>query len=180
MARLAVGTEGHERHQVGVVRGDGDQAVVVGGVGRAVVVGEPVEPLRREADRADVVADVATEVLRQLDRLLAELAQPRPTGLVTVDAGPAEVAQRVLEHAGRVGVEPVRVEVDEGGVEVAVQAQVGDELLHLLAHLVGAGADRLVGVHLGPQGQRLRVPDRHLGVVPAVENGQRPLRAGPP
>ena len=100
VAGLGVGAEGDERDQVGVVGGDGDEAVLVGGVGGAVVLGQAGQPLGRDPDRADVVADVATEVLRQLDALLAERAEPVAGGVVTVDAGAAEVAQRVLEHAG--------------------------------------------------------------------------------
>ena len=105
MAGLGVGAERHERDQVGVVGGDRDQAVVVGRVGGAVVVGEPGQPLGRDPDRADVVADVASEVLREPHRALAELAEPVAGRVVAVDTGPAEVAQRVLEDPARIGVE---------------------------------------------------------------------------
>ena len=62
-AGLGVGGEGAEREVVGVVGGDRDQAVVVGRVRVAVVLRQAGEPLGRERDRADVVADVRGEVL---------------------------------------------------------------------------------------------------------------------
>ena len=181
VAGVGVGAEGQERNQVGIVGGDRDQAVVVGRVGGAVVVGQPGQPLGRDPDRADVVADVATEVLRQLDRLLAELAQPVAGGVVAVHAGAAEVAQRVLEHPARVGVEPrpaAGVEGVEDGEQVAVLPELGDVLLHLLAQLVGAVAHRGVGVHLGPQRHRVGVGDRDLGTVPRGEHLAGGGRAG--
>ena len=173
----AVRAEGHEGHQVGVVGGDRDQPVVVREVGGAVVVGQPGEPLGCEPHRAHVVADVAAEVLREQHAALAQLAQPLAGGVVAVDARAAEVAQRVVEHPAGVGVEGVglgrRGEVGEDGVQVAVQAQLGDVLLHLLAQLVGAVADRGVGVDLGPQRDRPGVADGGLGGVPGAQHVSR-------
>ncbi len=177
-AGLAVGAEGGEGDQVGVVGGDRDQAVVLGRVGDAVVVGEPGEPLGREPDRADVVADVATELLGQLQALLAELAQPVAGGLVAVDAGPTEVAQRVVEHPTGIAVEPGGVERVEDGEQVEVLAQLGDVLLHLLAELVGPVAHRGVGVHLGPEVRHVGVGDRRLGAVPRGQHARGVGRAG--
>ncbi len=172
-AGVRVGTERREGDQVGIVGGDPHQTVVAGRVRRAVVVGQAGQPLGGDPDRADVVADVAAEVLGERDPELAELAQPVAGGVVAVHAGAAEVAQRVVEHPARAGVESAvgaRVESVEDGEQVAVLAQLGDVLLDLLAQLVGPVAHGGIGVHLRPQRDGLGVGDGPVGAVPRSEH----------
>ena len=76
------------------------------------------------------------------------------------------------QEAGRVSVQARRIEPREDGEQVAVQAQVGDELLHLLAHLVGAIADLFVGMDLRPQPERLGVLDGDLRGVPHLQRSE--------
>ena len=170
-ARLRVMGEGAERHDVGVVGRDRDEPVVAHRVRRDPVVGQAGELLGSHPDAPHVLADVLAELLAQQDGSLGELAQPRPRRLVAVDAGAAEVAQRALEHAGRVGVEATAVDRREHGIQLGVEAEVGVELLHVLGDLLGALAHRLVGVNLGEErADRRGVGERELRVVPQPQH----------
>ncbi len=139
-------------------------------------------PAARAATRIERTSSrmLLAEVLGEHDRPLAQLAQPVPGGLVTVDARPAEVAQRELEHAPCVGVEPLGAEPGEDGIQLRVVPELGVELLDVLRQGVGPVADRLVGVHLGeerPDGRCVGQGD--LRVVPRTEDLERvPGRVG--
>ena len=61
------------------------------------VVGQAVEVRRIELERADVRGDVRVELLAELDQLLAQRLHAGARGVVLVDAGAPEVAQRLLD-----------------------------------------------------------------------------------
>jgi hypothetical protein len=115
------------------------------------VLREALEPLGGHPDGALAVADVLAELLADDRHLLVDLGDPRAGRVVPVDAGAAEVRQRLVEQPGALGVERGRVEGGEHVVQLAVELQLGAELLHVLYGGLTAGADGLVGVHLAEQ-----------------------------
>ena len=115
------------------------------------VLREAVEPLGGDPDGALAVADVLAELLADDRHLLVDLGDPRAGRVVAVDAGAAEVRQRLVEQPGALGVERGRVEGGEHVVQLAVELQLGAELLHVLDRGLPARADGLVGVHLAEQ-----------------------------
>jgi hypothetical protein len=74
--------------------------------------------------------------------------------VVPVDAGPAEVEQRLVEHAARRGVQRPRVDGGQDVVDAPVEAQLGQQPVGVLLRGLRLGAHRLVGVHVGEQGSR--------------------------
>ena len=84
-------------------------------------------------------------------QLLVDLGDPGAGRVVAVDAGAAEVRQRLVEQPGGLRVELGGVQRGEDLVQLAVELQVRAELLHVLDRGLSARAHRLVGVHLAEQ-----------------------------
>ena len=169
-ARVAVTPVRRERHDVGVVGGQRDEAVLVDGVGVDPVLRHALELVGRDLDRADVVADVLAELLPDEDGPLRQLLDPGAGGVVLVDAAAVEVEQRLVQQPLRGGVQTGAVDGGEHLVEVAVEAQVGVELLDLLHRRLAARAHRLHGVDLAEQRRhRGDVADGDAHVVPPVQ-----------
>ena len=170
--RLAVLAEGHVGDVVGVFRGDDDLAVLARLVRLEEVLGQSVELCRVQGDGAYAVPDVLGELLGHLGLPLGQLAEPVAHLLVLVDTGAPEVAQRQGQHPAPARVELGRVHGVEHVEQLAVQADLGEQLVGVLLALLAAGAHRLVGVHVGEQrGHRERVGQRQARVVPQGQGG---------
>ena len=96
---------GDEGDVVGVVGGDADQAVVAGRVGPDVVLGQAVERRRRQrarsACRPRMFRPNSWPIVTSSSW---SCAHPGARGVVPVDAGAAEVAQRLVQVVARAGV----------------------------------------------------------------------------
>ena len=166
------------RHRVGVVGRDRDQPVVVGRVCLEPVGGQTGEPLGGHPDGAGVVADVLGELLVDLGHPLLDRGDPGADLLVLVDAGPGEVLEDLVEEPPGLLVEtsPLRWLSVEGGehlVEVAVEAELGDQPVHVLLGLLGGVTDRLVGMHVAEQrAHRGRVAQVAADLVVLLQRGQ--------
>ena len=91
--------------------------------------------------------------------------------LVAVDAGPPEVAQRLVEHPLGAVVERLAVDRAEQGEHVGVEEQIRAEGLHLELDLLREPDHGRVGVHDGQQGADSGgVVERDPGVVPDLED----------
>ena len=110
-----VAREREEREQVRVLRGDRDQPVLVRRVPGDEVLGQPVERGGGHQRRTTPVADVAVERLAEVGQPLVERADPLAGLLVAVDAGPPEVAQRLVEHPLGAVVERLAVDASRAG-----------------------------------------------------------------
>ncbi len=131
-------------------------------------------------DVANVLDDVLLERLAELGQLLVDGPEPRARGLVAIDAGAAEVAQRVLDQAPRLGIERVRVERGKGLVEPAIEPQRGHERVDVLLAHAGGLADCLVGMHGRDEtGHAGRVLGVHHHLVVRLEGVGSGARAGP-
>ena len=168
-AHVAVGAEGAHRDGVGVVGGDGDQAVVVGGVGVEPVLRQAAEPLGRRrgwavlSSRMFLLNSWPTTVICSLISVIrARVSSSRST--------PARRKSRqgLVEQPRGLGVERGGVEGREHVVQLAVEAQLGVELLHLLDGGLAAGAHGLVGVHLAEQ----RAAGRRRCSCPSMPSSQ--------
>ena len=147
-----VAREREEREQVRVLRGDRDQPVLVRRVPGDEVLGQPVERGGGHQRRTTPVADVAVERLAEVGQPLVERADPLAGLLVAVDAGPPEVAQRLVEHPLGADVERLAVDRAEQGEHVGVEEQIRAEGLHLELDLLREPDHGRVGVHDGEQG----------------------------
>ena len=85
--------EGAERDRVGIVGGEGHQAVVVDRVGVDEVLRQSGKLLRPQPDGGHVVTDVARELLAEQCLPVADLNQAGSGLLVSIDTRSAEVAQ---------------------------------------------------------------------------------------
>ncbi len=161
-------------HGVGVVGGDGDQAVVVGGWASRKSCGSPasrsgVTRMRRTSSRMTLLNSWSSSVRRSFT------AARRARGVVVaVDAGAGEVAQGLLEQPDRVAVETVGGEPGEHLVEPTVEGEVGEHPHHVGLGLLGGGAHLLVGVHVAEQrAHRRDVAEGEVHLVPLPQHRQR-------
>ncbi len=167
-----VAAERHVGDVVGVLGRDHDLAVLPRLVRVQEVLGQAVELGRVEADRAYVVADVLGELLGDLGLPLGEPAETLADGLVLVHAGPTEVAQRERQHPATAVVELGGVDGLEDVEQLAVEADLGEQLVGVLLAPLTARAHRLVGMHVGEQrGDREGVRQGQAHVVPEPEGG---------
>ncbi len=119
-ARLRIDCERPERDRIGVVGGDRDESVLAGRVRVDVVLRESGETLGCDADRADVVADVARELLPQDGQALRDLLEPVASCLVLVDPAAPEITQSALKQAALIAGKPGRINRGEDGEEFGV------------------------------------------------------------
>jgi len=124
--------ECHERDHIGIVRGDRGAAISVERVRVDVVLRQAGQLVRGHRDAADVVADVLAELLVEEKLTVGQLSKPRPRRLVLVHPGPAEVTQGQTQDPGRRVIQPCGVGRGEDLEEVAIQAEVGRELVAFL------------------------------------------------
>ncbi|WP_455132593.1 hypothetical protein [Microbacterium aurum] len=87
------------RHEVGVVGGEHDEAVVADGMRVEEVLRQPRERLGRHADLTAAVADVAGEGQAQLRVAVGELAHAFALGVGKIDAAAAEILEHLREQA---------------------------------------------------------------------------------
>jgi hypothetical protein len=178
-AGIGVQGEREERDHIGIVGGDRGAAIGVDRVGVDVVLREAGQLVRGHRDAADVVADVLAELLVDDQLAIAQLSQSRPGRLVLVHPCPAEVAKGQAQDPSRSVVQTSGVGCGEDLEEVAVQAQVGRELVALLLGGLGLRAQGLLRVDLtdqGRSGHRVVQGDRHLVPVGQQPNGVRGRR----
>ena len=148
LARLAAFGVGDERNVVGVVGRDGDAAVGARLVLLLEVVGQAVELGRVDRQRAHVVFDVLAELLADLEQLLAQLAHARARRVVLVDAGAAQIAQRLVHVIFRGGVGRIDVDGGERVEHATVERQLGGERVDFLLALIGGVAHLRIGVRV--------------------------------
>jgi hypothetical protein len=144
-----------------------------------------VQPVLRQAGQprggdphgADVVADVAVELLADLGEPRVDGRQPGPGLAVEIDAGAAEVLERLVQQASGHRGEPVAVQRREDVVEHTVLAQLGHQPVDLDGRLLAAGPHALDRVDVGeqgPEGGDVAQLQRHL--VPGAEHAERVIR----
>ena len=154
-AHLRVLRIAEDGDEVRIVGRDRDLAVGTGRMGPHEVVREAREVLRAvDLDRPDVFSDRAIEVLPDRGHLVAQFLDPRPGGLVLVDARETEVSEDFSHRELRVRVLARHVEADERIVEGPVQREVRREALRLLVPFVRRRPDR--GVRMDVE-QELRL-----------------------
>ncbi len=176
-SQLPVVGEGPHRHEVGVLRGQDDQAVLTRGVRPEEVLRQPDQPGRVDPDRAHVVADAAAERLGEGGLALRQLSHPRAGLLVAVDGGPPEVAKDPLEQSGGARVEPGPVECRERVEDRTVLRDLDLQPVGLLLQPLGLLAHRLVRMDVGVErAQRGDAAQRRLEPVPGGED--LPCRGG--
>ena len=170
LARRAAARIGHERHVVGMIGGDPARRM------RPRVVRR--QPLQiSHLDAADVVADVALELLADADQLLVQRAGAGARLRILVHAGAPELAQHPEEVPARVLVLARGVDLREGRVDLGIERQLGGERLRFLLATLAGVPHRGVGMHRAQQGRaRTRVRDRGSGLVPGTQalQGRRP------
>ena len=173
-AYVGVADEHARRHGVGVVGRDRDQSLLVCRVRAQPVLRHARQLLGRRADGADVVADVAAELLVGRGDPLADLGQPGTCRVVLVDARAPELLERLVQQPRRRRVEHGRVEGHEHVVERTVLAQLGDELVDLDRGLLTRGPDLELRVHVGQQRREpTDVAERQRHLVPPAQHVER-------
>ena len=111
-----------------------------------VVGGQSIERLRVELHDAPVTLDVARELLSDEHQLFVESPDAFAGGLVAIDTGAPEVAQRALHVVTGRLVLAAQVERPERLVDAAIERQLGGELCDVLRPLLGDGANGGIGV----------------------------------
>jgi hypothetical protein len=166
-----VAREGAERNEIGVVGGDLDQAVGARRVGLDEIGRQAVQHLGGDPDGPDVVAQHPGEILVENGQPVGDLAQSCALVLGAIDAATPEVAQDLIAHAGRGGVETAAVGGGENLVQLPVEVALGEDARYLLGPLLPQRADVLVRVHLVEQlGRRVGAAQRDVGVVPPAQH----------
>ena len=171
---------GHDREVVGIVDRERDLAVRPRRMAVDEVLRQSLEVGRAvEHHRGRIAADVAVELLAELDLLLAQRLDLPAGRIVLVDAREPEVAQRGAEVVPGLVVELRGVEGGERVVDPAIERQPRGVGRDILGRLLGRVAHDGVGMHLLDQARlRSRLVELEQRVVVGLERVRNRARTG--
>jgi hypothetical protein len=141
-------------------------------VGALEILGQAIEIFRIQFERADITGDVVVELLAERDELFAQRFDARPRGLVLVDAGAAEITDRLLDVVTGGGIGAVQLERGHAIVNRSIERQLGQRFVDVTLALGHRRSHRLVGMDAARQsGPRRGVGKQRHGGVEVVEAG---------
>jgi len=162
LSRQAAARVGHERDVVGMIRADPARCMPA-----HVVRRQPVQV--GHLDAADVVADIALELLADADQLLVQRAGAGACLSVLVHAGSPEIAQYTEQVPTRLLVLTRGVDPREWRIDLGIEGQLGREGLRFLLAALARVPHRRVRVHGAKQRRaRARVRNRGGCLVPGT------------